>query len=511
MLTTTALLLLALSVPAGAQLPAASSASPQATVTRADLALAYLVFDRAWTERPPAADRVGPISQQFDQSTLAFFAGRNAESVRGIHAITAGLLDATVVPGTSTPFTVRATVEPHVYRRTLGGPVTLRLVPLYRTADSAASTGTLFGVRVLSDAGRVLASATVRVPSDAPLGAPIDVPLPTAAANPPKGRYRVVVSVARTGEAEPPAPAATVMPSSEWFVTDDDLDSKREELARRATPLDTIVPPELFDAIASFKARVRLLTTRPSQANTTQWRTNPVTLAPALELELQQLMSGADPYANRSGSLWRVLRTASRLIPLRTHVPVAVARGKAAAPLLIAIHGVGGDENMFPDALGAGRLIELADQHGIVVAIPNGDQFTTPEDFDRLIEQMSLQAPIDKQRIWVVGHSRGAGQALALARARANQIAGVVAIAGLGRMTADVPMPPVLAVLGELDPIAAPVRLMPLAEQAKAGGVNVEARVLPQLGHTTVVSAALPDAVRWLLPRTLPPSAPARR
>lgn len=493
-----------------AQAPSAPTANPQTVVTRADLALAYLAFDRALAEHPPAADKLGAISQRFDQSTLAFFAGKNADAVRSIHGVTAELLAPGAAPATSA-FAIRATIEPHVYRRTLGGPVTLRVAPLYPVTDATTNAPVRFGVRVVSDGGRVLASTTVSIVSDAVMGAPIEVPLPSASANPPKGRYRVLVTVASAAMSEPPAPAPNAIAASEWFVTDDDLDAKREEYARRAAALDTVASEELSDVIISFRARTRLLTTRPSSANTMQWRTNPLALAQQLDLEWPPLSSGADPYARRSGDLWRVLRTTTRMIPLRTYVPVSVARTQTPAPLLITIHGVGGDENMFPDALGAGLITRLAEQHGFVLASPNGDQFTTPEDFDRLVEQMSMQVPIDKQRIWIIGHSRGAGQAIALAKARASQIAGVVAIAGLGRVTADAPVSPILAFLGELDPLAAPARMMPLAEQAKAAGVAIEARVLPQLGHTTVVSAVLPDAVKWLLARTLPLSAPERR
>ncbi len=493
----------------------AGSPSPQSVVNRADLALAYLAFDRAITQSPPAADKIGKLSQAFDQATLAFFAGRNADAVRTIHRVTRALREGDGASGPSA-HALRLSVEPHVLRRGAGMSPLLRAVLLYGLADSgSAPRASAIGARLVSDGGRVLATVEVAIPADAVPGTVIDVPLPAAVADAPKGHYLVIPfivppggSAPRTG---PGASSAADSPASDWFVADEDLDAKRDDLARKAIPLDTIVPVELADAITTFKARVRLLTTRANPLNTTQWRAQPVALAPQLDLEFQQLMTGIDPYANRAGKLWRVIRTPARSIPLVTYVPVAVARDRKPVPLLIAIHGVGGDENMFPDALGAGRILELADQHGFVVASPNGDQFTTPADFDRLVEQMAAQVPIDKTRIWIVGHSRGAGQALALASARRDVIAGVVCIAGFGRASPDKPVAPTLVVLGELDPLALPARIAPLAEQAKTAGLSVELLVLPQLGHTTVVAAALPDAVRWLLLRTLPPVTPARR
>ena len=489
--------------------------SPQSAVNRADLALAYLAFDQALTHAPPAADRIGPLSQAFDQATLAFFAGRNADAVRAIHGVTRVLQAGDGASGPSV-HALRMTVEPHVLRRGAGTPPVLRAVLLYGLADSGSVPRAItFGARLVSDGGRVLATVEVPVPVDAVPGTVIEVPLPAAVAGAPKGHYAVMPfmvppggNAPRTG---PGASSGSLVPASDWFVADEDLDAKRDDLARKAIPLDTIVPLELADAITTFKARVRLLTTRANPLNTAQWRAHPVALAPQLDLEFQQLMTGVDPYANRAGKLWRVIRTPARNIPLVTYVPVAVARDRTPVPLLIAIHGVGGDENMFPDALGAGRILALADQHGFVVASPNGDQFTTPADFDRLVEQTAAQVPIDKRRIWIVGHSRGAGQALALASARRDAIAGVVCIAGFGGVSPDRPIAPTLVVLGELDPLAQPARVAPRAEQAKAAGLSVDVQVLPQLGHTTVVAVALPEAVRWLLAHTLPPVTPERR
>ena len=492
--------------PAGiARAQAAPATGRPVTVTRADLATAYLAFDKALTEHPPSAAQAGGISTAFDQATLAFFAGRNADAVRAIYGVTERLIQPG--GGAASRLALRATVEPHVVRRGAAVTPILRIVPLYASLDSATpAVARTFEVRILSDGGRVVATQSVTVSADALPGAPIDYPLAALTKDVPRGRYRVIIAGTL---ADALAPSA--FPSSEWFVSDDDLDAKREELVRRAATLDTMLPEALLDAVTSFKSRVRVLTTRPSPLNITQWRTNPLALAHDLELEFQQLVTGIDPYAHRSGSLWRVLRTPSRSIPLRTYVPVAVARDRKPAPLLIAIHGVGGDEHMFPDALGGGLLLQLAEQYGIVVASPNGDQFTTPDDFDRLVAQMSAQVPIDPERIWIVGHSRGAGQALALAQSRASVVAAVACLAGFGRVPPDTHMAPAWVALGELDPLAAPARLSPMVAAAQAASMGIELTVWPQAGHTTVVGRALPDAVRWLRARTLQPAVPERR
>lgn len=39
-------------------------------------------------------------------------------------------------------------------------------------------------------------------------------------------------------------------------------------------------------------------------------------------------------------------------------------------PLLVVLHGAGGDENMFPEAYGAGIIKRIAEKHGLLVASP---------------------------------------------------------------------------------------------------------------------------------------------
>lgn len=496
-------------IPGAPATTTAAQPKPQAVVTRADLALAYTSFDRAWTEHPPAQAARAALSQRFDQATLAFFAGRNADAVRTIHAVTHAVLAPGAGPAIS-PNVVRASVVPAAWRRGSSETPELRLVPLYaRSVDTtAAPVAVEARVRLLSDGGRAVATRTVPIPADAPVGVPIALPLAEATTLI-RGRYRVMVELtAPSGVAVAPPSGE---PAAHWYVTDDDLDERREEFLRRAAALDTALPQELADAVASFRARARLVTSRPSPNSTAQVRANPLTLVRDLDNELAFVAGGSDPWVRHVGDLWRVIRTPKRDIPLRVRIPVTAARTSEPAPLLIAIHGVGGDENMFPDALGMGRLAQLAEQAGAILASPNGDQFGTPEDLDNLIATVVSMTPVDRRRIWIVGHSRGAGQALALGRARPTEIAAIACIAGFGALPADATVPATKVWLGEVDPLAAPARLEPVAKAAAQAGKPVEVEVRAGLGHTTVVSEVLADAMAWLRTHTLPPAATDRR
>ena len=489
-----------------------------AVVTRADLAAAYLAFDKAVTRRPPAAADLGAVNRAFDGATISFFAGRHADAVRAIHELTARLLGDTAVGANSRLAAFRVSLEPRVAVRAPGTSAPMPIWRLMRLYGPRAHGGSPFAAPapIAPETLRLVATISNDERRASPIVETFSVVVGepgaavTVAATSPgfaraaPGRYRIELR-----DAAQPLTSPTVL-AGEWFVTDRDPDAQRADFIRRAQPLDTIVPPELLDAVTTFKARTRNLTNSPSASSTAQLQANPVALGRALEEELRQLAGGSDPYRDRAGDLWRVLPAPGRVVPLRTYVPISVARSRSRAPLVIALHGAGGDENMFPDALGDGQLLRLAEQHGFVVVSPATDLFgATPGEFDRLVALISSAAAIDKSRIYVIGHSRGAGQAMSLAGSRAAALAGVACLAGFGRAVAGAPLAPTLVVLGELDPLAAPARLVPAIEQAVAAGLPIELRIVPQQGHTLTVNAALADAVAWLMPKRLAPIAPA--
>jgi pimeloyl-ACP methyl ester carboxylesterase len=135
-----------------------------------------------------------------------------------------------------------------------------------------------------------------------------------------------------------------------------------------------------------------------------------------------------------------------------------------------------------------------------------------PDALARLIDTVAAELPVDRARVYLLGHSLGAAAAWNLARLRPDLVAAVVCIAGVcGSVPAPAPprVPPLLAVVGELDPLATPARVEAAAADARAASRAVEFRRIPGYGHTLVVGAVLPDVVDWLLrqpPLGLPPN-----
>ncbi len=134
-------------------------------------------------------------------------------------------------------------------------------------------------------------------------------------------------------------------------------------------------------------------------------------------------------YGNsKSGQYWLSLATAGTPIPVRMLAPAAVKQKKA-LPLVIALHGAGGSENMFFDTYGHGMITQLCEQRGWLLVSPRGTGMK-PERVAEIIEAVAKLYPVDLKRVFVVGHSMGAGQTAAASNLMPEKFAAVAALGG---------------------------------------------------------------------------------
>jgi len=191
-------------------------------------------------------------------------------------------------------------------------------------------------------------------------------------------------------------------------------------------------------------------------------------------------------------------------IPYHLFIPPD-ARGPV--PLLVVFHGAGGDERMFFAGYGAAEILRLARAHGFaVLSPPTVAVMNRPQVLEALVAAVGQQVPVDPDRVYLLGHSMGAGAAWGLARQRPGVVAAVACIAG--GCGAGEGGPPLLVIAAEVDPLAAPAPLEAIVRAAREGGHDAEFRLAKGWGHTLVVGAVLPEAVTWLLSRTrgVPPA-----
>ena len=108
------------------------------------------------------------------------------------------------------------------------------------------------------------------------------------------------------------------------------------------------------------------------------------------------------------------------------------AKKSASPPLMVLLHGSGRDGKSLLDP-----WTPLAKKEGIILAAPDAltpQGWRVPEDgpdflYD-LVEMLTTQFDIDKQRVYLFGHSAGAGHALVMALMESEYFAAIAIHAG---------------------------------------------------------------------------------
>ncbi len=190
----------------------------------------------------------------------------------------------------------------------------------------------------------------------------------------------------------------------------------------------------------------------------------------------------------RPGQHWLRVPVGKTTSVVRMQVPA----GPDPAPLVIALHGAGGSENLFFDGYGDGAIVGECAKRGWFLVAPRSGALGGA-DLAALIDALAARWPIDRARVVVVGHSMGAGQALAAAGRHPTRFRGIAALGGGGsppREPAARQLPFFVGV-GERDfARAGAVRLHQSLERA---AIPSQLREYPTVEHLAIVQVALPD------------------
>jgi predicted esterase len=228
--------------------------------------------------------------------------------------------------------------------------------------------------------------------------------------------------------------------------------------------------------------------------------------------------------ASQQHDLWLTLRHNRRQVPIRLRSPQpgtgsnpVPANADSSAnvdgdretgltdqplPVLILLHGAGGSENMFFQTYGAGRAVELGVQRGwLVVATRQGGiggmgglGFDVPQILDSLAEFF----PIDRSRVFLMGHSMGAGQLIRQVSLHPEVPAAVAAIGGGNaiRNNPAVGEIPWFVAAGELDFGLRGAQALK-SSLDNIGAAKLTYKVYPKVEHMVIVQACLDDAFEF--------------
>ncbi|MBL9077608.1 MAG: alpha/beta fold hydrolase [Planctomycetes bacterium] len=194
----------------------------------------------------------------------------------------------------------------------------------------------------------------------------------------------------------------------------------------------------------------------------------------------------------RPGQHWLRVPTGDGTTVVRLLVPPP-ADGEQA--LVLALHGAGGSENLFFDGYGDGAIVRACAARGHYLCAPR--QGLGVPDLPALVDALAARYPIDRKRVFVIGHSMGAAMAVANAARAPERFAGVVALGGGGdpgdRALGDLPF---FVAAGSRDFLGGAARQ--LHDRLQQRGATVAWRSYAGVEHLAIVQVALPDVFTWL-------------
>ncbi|MBI5764396.1 MAG: hypothetical protein HZA51_12815 [Planctomycetes bacterium] len=462
--------------------------SPAVPVTRADLGDALMRFERAYEAAPPLPEKLEDVNLRFDRATQAFFTFNYSAIMQSLDAILQGPLAAKAFSDSArAAASLKGRVSPRVFVKGTTSVVTARVTSCYEL--SFATSGSVpLKLRLTPVAGGpAIVEASFAAPVSSSTRVDVNVPITLDPGKVSPGAYYIDVATAD----------GMTFHAGRWSVVSRELNGVRDENSARLDAI-TSEAPAILQAVAVCKARNELLVDTPSEDRLIEYLTDPAAIAAQLETEIAALEQGGDPYLRRRGDYWRVFKTDSTEIPARVYVPTTLNLDQP-VPLVVAFHGAGGDENMFPDGYGAGKIKTLADQHGFVLVSPLAyPLLSNPMLFDKILTLTGYDYPIDTSRVFVVGHSLGAVTTGRICVERRALVTAAICMAGAGDLAVAKDLPPMRIYGAEVDQIAQTARVREQATAAKDRGLPVEYREKADYGHTILVGAAIPEAVDWL-------------
>ena len=221
---------------------------------------------------------------------------------------------------------------------------------------------------------------------------------------------------------------------------------------------------------------------------------------------INDLGLGRDPLATRSGDMRLAYRSSvdRELVPFRLLVPDDYDRSQS-YPLVVALHGAGGDENTFMDGFD-GTLKKNARDRGYIIASVNGRgpyggyRNASAQDVIDVLNLVQRVYPIDETRTYLMGHSMGGGGTVRIGFEYADRFAALAPIAGYGSAEdlAKAPEMPLFLAQGELDALVPVERARNFYQAAQALGMP-SVRYIENEGtdHVAIVAEVMDQIFDW--------------
>jgi poly(3-hydroxybutyrate) depolymerase len=196
-------------------------------------------------------------------------------------------------------------------------------------------------------------------------------------------------------------------------------------------------------------------------------------------------------------------------VPYRIYVPSSYDKSKK-YPLIMLLHGAGGDENNFLDRY-QGMWSKLAEERGYIIAAANGrgpvsgylKENGAEQDVMDVIALIEKNYNVDSTREYLAGHSMGGGGTWRLGFEYRNRFAALAPIAGtrpspaIDSALASGRKVPMIVVCGAKDALVAVAGCRRVADKLKSSGYDAKYLEYPEGDHLSVAVTSIKDIFDW--------------
>jgi len=179
-------------------------------------------------------------------------------------------------------------------------------------------------------------------------------------------------------------------------------------------------------------------------------------------------------------------------------------------PLVLFLHGSGesGTDVNRVKRHGPPKIVEAKGPYSFILVSPQSSgRGWDPEVLNSLLDSISSEYRVDKDRVYVTGLSMGGFGTWALAAAHPEKFAAIAPICGGGNVAdaAKLAKLPIWVFHGAKDPTVPIKRSEEMVEAIKAAGGNPKFTVYPEAGHDSwTVTYDDPEFYSWLLAQKRP-------
>jgi predicted esterase len=286
----------------------------------------------------------------------------------------------------------------------------------------------------------------------------------------------------------------------------------RADLEKRKSPLLTVLPA------AEYKASMIDLVNAGQMSVV---RTDLKAAIAEANTILDQITKGENPLTTKRGDIHWAYQSAvdGSFQPYRFFVPSNYDATKK-WPLVVALHGMGGDENSFFTSYNNGEMKRIAEARGYLVVCPKGRapasmyMGSAETDVIDVLKAMKRDYSIDDDRVYLMGHSMGGYGTWSVAVNHPDLFAAIGPISGGGQPLVMMGLKkitnvPWVVIHGDKDPTVSVEESRKMVKAGKELGIEIKYVEVPGGNHSDIAVPGFKDIFDWFDAHKRQPAAKA--